>query len=117
MRAELLKRLKSHPSWDAALNAIRQKQHAALYGMTPPQRLFSALALSDERPVVYLLPNERSARQAVEDLALCGAEVAYLPANELRFLRAVTSREVDWQRLRALDLFLSRRNQNAHCLC
>jgi len=57
MRAELLQRLLRHPSWDAALDGVSKHQHIALYDMAPSQRLLSALALSDARPVICLMPS------------------------------------------------------------
>ncbi len=108
MRTELLQQILSPPAWPDVNSLICAKRHAALYDMTPQQRLLTAFALSQERPVVLLMPHERAARQAAEDLALFqSAGIAYLPVKELRFLRAVTSREDDWQRLRTLDQILS----------
>ncbi|HSK69942.1 MAG TPA: transcription-repair coupling factor, partial [Candidatus Limnocylindria bacterium] len=103
MPSEMLSRLLGHPALKQALALAAKKKHAALYDMTPTQRAFAALAMSRERPVVYVLPSERAARQAAEDLAQAGSPgVVFLPQKEIRFLRAVSSRVGDWQRLRAL---------------
>ncbi len=108
MPADMLARFLAHPAIKQALALAHKKKHAALYDMTPAQRAFAALAISRDRPVVYVLPSERAAHQAAEDLAQAGsAGVAYLPQKEIRFLRAVSSRVGDWQRLRALWMMRS----------
>ena len=108
MRADVLGRIAAHPSSLAAKSHIGSGKRVALYDMTPGLRLLYALSLSRERQVLYLLPSERSARQAAEDAKQAGAEgVSFLPQKELRFLRAVSSREDDWQRVKALWQALS----------
>lgn len=97
-------RLLATKAGQQALHALEKKQIAAVYDMPPGQRLAFAAAMSDSRQVLYVLPNERAARTALEDAqALLPGQVTYLQANELRFLRAVHSRETDWLRISALQ--------------
>jgi transcription-repair coupling factor (superfamily II helicase) len=105
MQADLIQKLENSPAWGEVLELRRQKRSLALYDMASSQRLFSALALAQDGPVLYILPHERAARQVAEDLAQLGEPgIVYLPQKELRFLHAVSSRSGDWQRLRALEM-------------
>lgn len=91
-----------------ALNLLEQKRVGALYDMTPGQRLMFAAALSETRQVIYILPNERAARVAMDDAAaLMPGQAVFLQASELRFLSAVRSRETDWQRITTLHSIAS----------
>ena len=104
MRSDPAGFFQNHPDWGRITSLIAKNKRVALFDMAPTQRLLAAAALAGERPVIYLLPNERLARQAAEDAAqLTALPSAYFPQMEPRFLRAVKSREEDWQRLRALD--------------
>ena len=104
MKSDLILKLENSPAWGEVLELRRQKRSLALYDMTSSQRLFAALALAQDGPVIYILPNERAARQAAEDLAQLGEPgIVYLPQKELRFLHAISSRTGDWQRLRAFE--------------
>ncbi len=108
MIPDVLGRIAAHPSSIASKPFLDSGKRAALYDMTPGLRLLYALSLSRERQVLYFLPSERAARQAAEDARQAGAEgLAFLPQKELRFLRAVASREDDWQRVKALWQALS----------
>jgi len=97
-------RLLTHPAFLQAREALKSGRRVALYDQPPGLRLLSALQLAQDRQVLYLLPSERLARQAMEDaqgLGVAGCE--HLQPQEIHLLRAVTSREGGWQRLRALD--------------
>ncbi len=99
----ILDRISEQPTFRLAAKQFHSGGRVALFDMVPTQRLAFAIALSRQKPVIYLLPNERAARQAYQDAGGLGAEAIFIPQPELRFIRAVVSRETDWQRLRALD--------------
>ena len=105
---ELISRLAGHPAFLQAQEALGRGEHTALYDMAPSQRLLCALAFAKKQPVIYLLPNERAARQAYEDAqGLQGEGLAYFQPADLRFMRAVTGLESQWQRIAALQQLLS----------
>ncbi|NLM86608.1 MAG: transcription-repair coupling factor [Clostridiales bacterium] len=94
----------SSPVYQEMVAALKHKKKPALFDMAQSQRLLTAAVLSQDMTVVYLLPNERQAQKAYEDALGLGLQhVAHLQPNELRFLRAVASRENEWKRLRTLD--------------
>ncbi|MGI6726269.1 MAG: CarD family transcriptional regulator [Christensenellales bacterium] len=99
----ILDRISRHPTFRLATDQFYSGGRIALFDMVPTQRLAFTITLSQQTPVIYLLPNERAARQAYQDAVGLGAEAIFIPLPELRFIRAVASREADWQRLRALD--------------
>jgi len=105
---ELMSRFRAQAGFKAAQDALARGERTALYDMVPTQRLLCALALSLDQPVIYLLPNERAARQALEDAAGMQAEgVALFQPGDIRFMRAVTGLESQWQRIAALQQLLT----------
>ncbi len=108
MLSEILPRLSHHPVLAKARDALAANNLTALYDMPPSLRLLFALAMARERPVIYLLPNERAARQAYEDaIGLQAQDVVYFQQADLRFMRAVTGLESQWQRIAALTKIIS----------
>lgn len=104
MQTDLFAKLQALSPYKEAVQASMSGRRLALYDMTPSQRLLLAAALAQQQQVLYVLPNERAARQALENAQGLGlANSVLLGQQEIRFLRAVVSREGDWQRLRALD--------------
>jgi len=101
---ELMSRFRAQAGFKAAQEALARGERTALYDMVPTQRLLCALALSLDQPVIYLLPNERAARQALEDAAGLQAEgITLFQPGDIRFMRAVTGLESQWQRIAALQ--------------
>ncbi len=97
--------LASDSSWQQVLNAARAGNVAALYDVTESQRAFLAAALCSrtQRPVLYIASSQAAAQRAAEDAAqLLNGAAASLMAPEIQFLRGVSGREADWQRLTVL---------------
>ena len=97
--------LASGAPWQQVLQAVRERKAAALYDLTESQRAFLAAALagSTKRPVLYIASSEALAGRASEDAGqLLGGAAASLQAPEIQFLRGVSGREADWQRLTVL---------------
>ncbi|NLX82923.1 MAG: transcription-repair coupling factor [Clostridiales bacterium] len=116
MLSEILPRLASDPVFCEARDALRQGKRTALYDMTQTQRLLFALAMARQRPVIYLLPNERAARQAYEDaLGLQAQDVVYFQQTDLRFMRAVTGLESQWQQITTLSLLITGKGRLMIC--
>ena len=104
MMHELISRFRGQAGFQKAQEALARGERTALYDMVPTQRLLCALAFSTDQPVIYLLPNERAARQAFEDAAGLQAEgIAWFQPGDIRFMRAVTGLESQWQRIAALQ--------------
>lgn len=95
MLSTILDRISEQPTFRLAAKQFHSGGRVALFDMVPTQRLAFAIALSRQKPVIYLLPNERAARQAYQDAGGLGAEAIFIPQPELRFIRAVVSRETD----------------------
>ncbi len=111
-----MNRLLQTKAGQLAQEALNNKEIAAIYDMTPGQRLAFVSALSIKQPLIYILPSERAARAAFEDAnALLPGEAVYQKAREPRFLRAVASRETDWQRIIALQSLANRQNRLLIC--
>ena len=104
MPDQIISRLAAHPALSQAREALKKGGRAALYDMPPVLRLLAAMTLAETGQVLYLLPNERAARQAAEDAQGLGStsHVHFQPM-EIHLLRAVTGKEGSWQRLAALD--------------
>ena len=98
--------LLSSKSWQQVLASVRESKTTALYDVTESQRAFLAAALSAaaDRPVLYIASSEALASRAAEDAAqLLGGAAAALQTPELQFVRGVSGREADWQRLTVLS--------------
>ena len=98
--------LLSSKSWQQVLASVRESKTTALYDVTESQRAFLAAALSAaaDRPVLYIASSEALASRAAEDTAqLLGGAAAALQTPELQFVRGVSGREADWQRLTVLS--------------
>ena len=98
--------LLSSKSWQQVLASVKESKTTALYDVTESQRAFLAAALSAaaDRPVLYIASSEALASRAAEDAAqLLGGAAAALQTPELQFVRGVSGREADWQRLTVLS--------------
>ena len=116
MLSRILPRLSSHPAFFKARDALAAGKLTALYDMPPSLRLLFALTMAQERQVIYLLPNERAARQAYEDaIGLQVQDVVYFQQADLRFMRAVTGLESQWQRIAALTKIISAKGKLLIC--
>ena len=97
--------LRKNESWRQVLAACEARKTAALYEVTESQRAFLAAALARQtgRQVLYVASSEALAARAAQDAAkfLEGA-AASLQAPDLQFVRGVSGREADWQRLTVL---------------
>ena len=108
MLSDILRQIRQAPGWAQVQDSLQQRQTAALYDIPPALRLLTAAAVAQNKPVLYVLPNERQAQKAAEDAVQLGlSRAVYYPQRDIRFLRAVSSREVDWQRFRALDAIIA----------
>ena len=94
-----------NPKWQQILSSVKARKTAALYDMIESQRAFLAAALSINtgRSVLYIASSEALATRAAEDAAqLLGGATASLQTPEIQFVRGVSGREADWQRLTVL---------------
>ncbi len=89
-------------AWQQLLFACKRGSGAALYEATESQRAFLAAALAEQtgRPVLYVASSEALAARAAQDASqLLSGAAASLQAQDTQFVRGVSGREADWQRL------------------
>ncbi|MBO4836114.1 MAG: transcription-repair coupling factor [Clostridia bacterium] len=102
----MLERLLQSPLPQQLLDSARSAGGAAAYALCEGGRaaLTAALAKKAGCPVLYVAPGAREAARIAEDINqfLPGSAAAFR-SRERQFVRAIASREAEWQRLSALD--------------
>lgn len=102
---DLFKSLSEENAFKELTQAIALEKTIAVYDMPLQERCFLACALSERlnRQVLFILPNERLARQASEICSrLLPERSALFEDGEIQFYHAVAGRDLDWQRLNVL---------------